>query len=36
MAKANVILRFAQRALWFYIVEAAIVLAFAIAIGVHA
>jgi uncharacterized membrane protein len=36
MTKANVILRFTQRALWIYIVEAAIVLAIVIAIGVHA
>jgi hypothetical protein len=36
MMKTNVILRFAQRALWIYMVEAAIVLAIVIAIGVHA
>ena len=36
MMKTDVILRFAQRALWIYIVEAVIVLAIVIAIGVHA
>jgi hypothetical protein len=36
MTTTNVVLRFAQRALWIYIVEAAIVLAIVIAIGVHA
>jgi len=36
MTMTNVILRFTQRALWIYIVEAAIVLAIVIAIGVHA
>jgi hypothetical protein len=36
MSKPNVIFRFAQRAMWIYVVEAAIVLAIVIAIGVHA
>jgi uncharacterized membrane protein len=36
MIKSNVILRFAQRALWIYIVEAVVVLAIVIAIGVRA
>jgi uncharacterized membrane protein len=36
MMKTNVILRFAQRALWIYIVEAVVVLAIVIAIGVRA
>jgi hypothetical protein len=36
MTTRNVVLRFAQRAMWIYIVEAAIVLAIVIAIGVHA
>jgi hypothetical protein len=35
MMKTNVILRFAQRALWIYIAEAAIVLAIVILIGIH-
>jgi uncharacterized membrane protein len=36
MMKMDVILRFTERALWIYIVEAVIVLAVVIAIGVHA
>jgi hypothetical protein len=36
MTTRNFVLRFAQRALRIYILEAAIVLAIAIAIGVHA
>jgi len=36
MTKTNVILRFTQRALWIYIVEAAIVLAIVVAFGFHA
>jgi hypothetical protein len=36
MATTDVVLRFAQRAFWIYIVEAAIVLAIVIAIGVLA
>jgi uncharacterized membrane protein len=36
MMKTNVILRFTQRALWIYILEAAIVLAIVIAFGIHA
>jgi hypothetical protein len=36
MMKTDVILRFTQRALWLYIVEAVIVLAIVIAIGVYA
>jgi hypothetical protein len=36
MTKTKVIFRFARRAMWIYIVEAAIVLAIVIAIGVHA
>jgi uncharacterized membrane protein len=36
MTTTNAILRFTQRALWIYIVEAVIVLAIVIAIGVHA
>jgi uncharacterized membrane protein len=36
MMKTDVILRFTQRALWIYIVEAVIVLAIVIAIGVYA
>jgi hypothetical protein len=36
MTKANVVMLFAQRALWLYTIEASIVLAIAIAIGAHA
>jgi len=36
MMKTDVVLQFAQRAFWIYIVEAAIVLAIVIAIGIHA
>jgi hypothetical protein len=36
MTTTNAVLRFTQRALWIYIVEAAVVLAIVIAIGIHA
>jgi len=36
MMKTDVILRFTQRALWIYIVEAVIVLVIVLAIGAHA
>jgi hypothetical protein len=35
MTTTNIIFRFAQRALWLYIVEAAVILGIVIAMGVH-